>query len=108
MRIRNPLSGPPPWNRSWKSYRAVVKLWNRYGPAVPDPDGANRNAELASYLSDGTLVAEAKFGDLSMLSIYAKFPFRPSSRRPPDSRRLSQRSSRSSLEKLRLSHIQLR
>src|SRR5260370_40148385 len=56
MRIRNPLSGPPPWNRSWKSYRAVDKLWNRFGPAVPYPDGEKSNIELASYLSDATLV----------------------------------------------------
>jgi len=55
MRIRNPLSGPPPWNRSWKSYRAVDKLWNRFGPAVPYLDGEKRNVELASYLSDAIL-----------------------------------------------------
>jgi len=38
-----------------ESYRAVDKLWNRFGPAVPYPDGEKPNIELASYLSDATL-----------------------------------------------------
>ena len=55
MRIRDLLSGPPPSNPSSKSYRTVDKPWNRFGPAVPYPEGENRNLELASYLSDATL-----------------------------------------------------
>src|SRR5450755_75288 len=78
MRIRNPLSGPPPWNRSWKSYRTVGKLWNRYAPAVPCPDGTNRNVELASYLSDATLVTrQTATGDhLELLAVAGGEPKR--------------------------------
>lgn len=60
MKIRDLLSGPPPWNRSCKSYRAVDKPWNRFGPAVPYPEGEKRNLELASYLSDATLASSCR------------------------------------------------
>ena len=28
-----------------KNYRAVDKLWNKFGPAVPYPDGEKRNVD---------------------------------------------------------------
>lgn len=40
------------------------QLWIRYGSAVPDPDGANRNVELASYLSDAPLAISLIAGAL--------------------------------------------
>src|SRR5271156_1492344 len=61
---------------------------NSFHPRSPGRPGHHSAETSVSPRSPQTVVAEAKSGDRLMLSRYGKFPFRPSSKRPPNFRPL--------------------
>src|SRR5437588_13027878 len=56
MRTPNLLSGPLPWNPSWKNCLAADKLWRRFSPAAPCHRAERRNNKLSTYIADTTLL----------------------------------------------------
>src|SRR5438128_892416 len=66
MRIPNLLSGPLPWNPSWKNCLAADKRWRRFSLAALCHRAEGRNNKLSTYIADTTLVI-AQVGEFDRL-----------------------------------------
>ena len=87
----NPLSAPPPRNRSCRSYRVVDKPWNRFGRLYPtrQPKAPGFPTTRETHLqgnSSGRVRVAASGGKVFSALIVARMTFHFTLRRPERSR----------------------